>query len=182
MSNKKVPQDIIELEHYFNKYFDAHIAPLADKAVKDADAAYLKEYQQMVNDSGVFSSLTVTGPGAAATMARSQSLDSYQYYWSNIQKSFQKRFESSSDFKTDFGHLIDAYQKAMISKQEVRSGSGHMVCEQQAVGKVPEPYGFPWCSKGFHRIPVPERLTAVYSRSCTTQRLGRNESFAGTAI
>ena len=116
MSNKKVPQDIIELEHYFNKYFDAHIAPLADKAVKDADAAYLKEYQQMVNDSGVFSSLTVTGPGAAATMARSQSLDSYQYYWSNIQKSFQKRFESSSDFKTDFGHLIDAYQKAMISK------------------------------------------------------------------
>lgn len=61
MSNKKVPQDIIELEHYFNKYFDAHIAPLADKAVKDADAAYLKEYQQMVNDSGVFSSLTVTG-------------------------------------------------------------------------------------------------------------------------
>ena len=116
MSNKKVPQDIIELEHYFNKYFDAHIAPLADKAVKDADAAYLKEYQQMVNDSGVFSSLTVTGPGAAATMARSQSLDSYQYYWSNIQKSFQKRFESSSDFKADFGHLIDAYQKAMISK------------------------------------------------------------------
>ena len=116
MSNKKVPQDIIELEHYFNKYFDAHIAPLADKAVKDADAAYLKEYQQMVNDSGVFSSLTVTGPGAAATMARSQSLDSYQYYWSNIQKSFQKRFESSSDFKTDFGHRIDAYQKAMISK------------------------------------------------------------------
>lgn len=64
MSNKKVPQDIIELEHYFNKYFDAHIAPLADKAVKDADAAYLKEYQQMVNDSGVFSSLTVTGPGS----------------------------------------------------------------------------------------------------------------------
>ena len=86
MSNKKIPQDIIELEHYFSKYFDAHIAPLADKAVKDADAAYLKEYQQMVNDSGVFSSLTVSGPGAAATMARSQSLDSYQYYWSNIQK------------------------------------------------------------------------------------------------
>ena len=116
MANKKIPQDIIELEHYFSKYFDAHIAPLADKAVKDADAAYLKEYQQMVNDSGVFSSLIVTGPGAAATMARSQSLDSYQYYWSNIQKSFQKRFESSSDFKADFGHLIDAYQKAMISK------------------------------------------------------------------
>ena len=44
MTNKKVPQDFIELEHYFSKYFDAHIAPLADKAVKDADASYLKEY------------------------------------------------------------------------------------------------------------------------------------------
>ena len=116
MANKKIPQDIIELEHYFSKYFDAHIAPLADKAVKDADAAYLKEYDQLVKDSGTFGGLTIAGPRAAASLARSQSLDTYQYYWSNIQKSFQKRFESSADFKADFGHLIDAYQKAMIAK------------------------------------------------------------------
>lgn len=116
MSIKKVPQDIIELEHYFSRYFDAYIAPVADKAVKDADAAYLKEYQQMVNDRGVLGGLTLSGPAAAASLARSQSLDSYQYYWSIVQKSFQKRFESSSDFKEDFGRLIDAYQRAMIAQ------------------------------------------------------------------
>ena len=116
MSNKKVPQDIIELEHYFSKYFDAHIAPLADKAVKDADASYLKEYGSLVSDSGLLGAVTLSGPRAAAAVAKSQSLDSYQNYWSNIQKSFQKRFESSSDFKADFGKLIDAYQKAMIDK------------------------------------------------------------------
>ena len=116
MVNKKVPQDIIELEHYFSRYFDAHIAPLADKAVKDADEAYLKEYQQMVGDSGALGALTFSGPMAGAALARSQSLDSYKYYWSNIQKSFQKRFDSSADFKADFGRLIDAYQKAMIAK------------------------------------------------------------------
>ena len=116
MSNKKVPQDFIELEHYFSKYFDAHIAPLADKAVKDADASYLKEYGSLVSDSGLLGAVTLSGPRAAAAVAKSQSLDSYQNYWSNIQKSFQKRFESSSDFKADFGKLIDAYQKAMIGK------------------------------------------------------------------
>lgn len=116
MSNKKVPQDFIELEHYFSKYFDAHIAPLADKAVKDADASYLKEYGSLVSDSGLLGAVTLPGPRAAAAVAKSQSLDSYQNYWSNIQKSFQKRFESSSDFKADFGKLIDAYQKAMIGK------------------------------------------------------------------
>ena len=116
MSNKKVPQDFIELEHYFSKYFDAHIAPLADKAVKDADATYLKEYGSLVSDSGLLGAVTLSGPRAAAAVAKSQSLDSYQNYWSNIQKSFQKRFESSSDFKADFGKLIDAYQKAMIDK------------------------------------------------------------------
>ena len=116
MSNKKVPQDFIELEHYFSKYFDAHIAPLADKAVKDADASYLKEYGSLVSDSGLLGAVTLSGPRAAAAVAKSQSLDSYQNYWSNIQKSFRKRFESSSDFKADFGKLIDAYQKAMIGK------------------------------------------------------------------
>lgn len=116
MSNKKVPQDFIELEHYFSKYFDAHIAPLADKAVKDADASYLKEYGSLVSDSGLLGAVTLSGPRATAAVAKSQSLDSYQNYWSNIQKSFQKRFESSSDFKADFGKLIDAYQKAMIDK------------------------------------------------------------------
>ena len=116
MSNKKVPQDFIELEHYFSKYFDAHIAPLADKAVKDADASYLKEYGSLVSDSGLLGAVTLSGPRAAAAVAKSQSLDSYQNYWSNIQKSFQKRFESSPDFKADFGKLIDAYQKAMIDK------------------------------------------------------------------
>ena len=116
MSNKKVPQDFIELEHYFSKYFDAHIAPLADKAVKDADASYLKEYGSLVSDSGLLGAVTLSGPRAAAAVAKSQSLDSYQNYWSNIQKSFQKRFEYSSDFKADFGKLIDAYQKAMIDK------------------------------------------------------------------
>lgn len=116
MSNKKVPQKFVELEHYFGKYFDAHIAPLADKAVKDADASYLKEYGSLVSDSGLLGAVTLSGPRAAAAVAKSQSLDSYQNYWSNIQKSFQKRFESSSDFKADFGKLIDAYQKAMIDK------------------------------------------------------------------
>ena len=116
MSNKKVPQDFIELEHYFSKYFEVHIAPLADKAVKDADASYLKEYGSLVSDSGLLGAVTLSGPRAAAAVAKSQSLDSYQNYWSNIQKSFQKRFESSSDFKADFGKLIDAYQKAMIDK------------------------------------------------------------------
>ena len=116
MANKKVPQDIIELEHYFSRYFDAHIAPLADKAVKDADAAYLKEYQQMVGNSGALGAATFSGPMAGSAFARSQCLDSYKYYWSNIQKSFQKRFDASADFKADFGRLIDAYQKAMIDK------------------------------------------------------------------
>ena len=131
MANKKTPQDIIELEHYFSKYFDAHIAPLADKAVKDADAAYLKEYDQLIKDSGAFGGLTMAGPRAAASLARSQSLDSYQYYWSNIQKSFQKRFESSADFKADFGHLIDAYQKAMIAKM----GKDQYLAESKKYGQ-----------------------------------------------
>ena len=131
MANKKIPQDIIELEHYFSKYFDAHIAPLADKAVKDADAAFLKEYDQMVNSRGALGALTLSGPMASASLARSQNLDSYQYYWSNIQKSFQKRFESSADFKADFGHLIDAYQKAMIAKM----GKDHYLAESKKYGQ-----------------------------------------------
>ena len=131
MANKKIPQDIIELEHYFSKYFDAHIAPLADKAVKDADAAFLKEYDQMVNSRGALGALTLSGPMASASLARSQNLDSYQYYWSNIQKSFQKRFESSADFKTDFGHLIDAYQKSMIAKM----GKDQYLAESKKYGQ-----------------------------------------------
>ena len=131
MTNKKIPQDIIELEHYFSKYFDAHIAPLADKAVKDADAAFLKEYDQMVNSRGALGALTLSGPMASASLARSQNLDSYQYYWSNIQKSFQKRFESSADFKADFGHLIDAYQKAMIAKM----GKDQYLAESKKYGQ-----------------------------------------------
>ena len=131
MANKKIPQDIIELEHYFSKYFDAHIAPLADKAVKDADAAFLKEYDQMVNSRGALGALTLSGPMASASLARSQNLDSYQYYWSNIQKSFQKRFEASADFKADFGHLIDAYQKAMIAKM----GKDQYLAESKKYGQ-----------------------------------------------
>ncbi len=131
MANKKIPQDIIELEHYFSKYFDAHIAPLADKAVKDADATFLKEYDQMVNSRGALGALTLSGPMASASLARSQSLDSYRYYWSNIQKSFQKRFESSADFKADFGHLIDAYQKAMIAKM----GKDQYLAESKKYGQ-----------------------------------------------
>ena len=131
MANKKIPQDIIELEHYFSKYFDAHIAPLADKAVKDADAAFLKEYDQMVNSRGALGALTLSGLMPSASLARSQNLDSYQYYWSNIQKSFQKRFESSADFKADFGHLIDAYQKAMIAKM----GKDHYLAESKKYGQ-----------------------------------------------
>ena len=131
MANKKIPQDIIELEHYFSKYFDAHIAPLADKAVKDADAAFMKEYDQMVNSRGALGALTLSGPMASASLARSQNLDSYQYYWSNIQKSFQKRFESSADFKADFGHLIDAYQKAMIAKM----GKDQYLAESKKYGQ-----------------------------------------------
>ena len=131
MANKKIPQDIIELEHYFSKYFDAHIAPLADKAVKDADAAFLKEYDQMVNSRGALGALTLSGPMASASLARSQSLDTYQYYWSNIQKSFQKRFEASADFKADFGHLIDAYQKAMIAKM----GKDQYLAESKKYGQ-----------------------------------------------
>ena len=131
MANKKIPQDIIELEHYFSKYFDAHIAPLADKAVKDADAAFLKEYDQMVNSRGALGALTLSGPMVSASLARSQNLDSYQYYWSNIQKSFQKRFESSADFKADFGHLIDAYQKAMIAKM----GKDQYLAESKKYGQ-----------------------------------------------
>lgn len=131
MANKKIPQDIIELEHYFSKYFDAHIAPLADKAVKDADAAFLKEYDQMINSRGALGALTLSGPMASASLARSQNLDSYQYYWSNIQKSFQKWFESSADFKADFGHLIDAYQKAMIAKM----GKDQYLAESKKYGQ-----------------------------------------------
>ena len=131
MANKKIPQDIIELEHYFSKYFDAYIAPLADKAVKDADATFLKEYDQMVNSRGALGALTLSGPMASASLARSQNLDSYQYYWSNIQKSFQKRFESSADFKADFGHLIDAYQKAMIAKM----GKDQYLAESKKYGQ-----------------------------------------------
>lgn len=131
MANKKVPQNIIELEHYFSRYFDAHIAPLADKAVKDADAAYLKEYQQMVGNSGALGATTFSGPMAGSAFARSQCLDSYKYYWSNIQKSFQKRFDASADFKADFGRLIDAYQKAMIDKM----GKDQYLAESKKYGQ-----------------------------------------------
>ena len=131
MANKKVPQDIIELEHYFSRYFDTHIAPLADKAVKDADAAYLKEYQQMVGNSGALGATTFSGPMAGSAFARSQCLDSYKYYWSNIQKSFQKRFDASADFKADFGRLIDAYQKAMIDKM----GKDQYLAESKKYGQ-----------------------------------------------
>lgn len=52
MANKNGQQNIAELEYFFGKYFDAHIAPIADKAVKDADASFLKEYDKMIKDSG----------------------------------------------------------------------------------------------------------------------------------
>ena len=48
MANKNGQQNIAELEYFFGKYFDAHIAPIADKAVKNADASFLKEYDKMI--------------------------------------------------------------------------------------------------------------------------------------
>ena len=35
MTNKKERQEIAQLEYFFGKYFDAHIAPVADKAVTE---------------------------------------------------------------------------------------------------------------------------------------------------
>ena len=131
MANKNGQQNIAELEYFFGKYFDAHIAPIADKAVKDADAAYLKEYQQMVGNSGALGATTFSGPMAGSAFARSQCLDSYRYYWSNIQKSFQKRFDASADFKADFGRIIDAYQKAMIDKM----GKDQYLAESKKYGQ-----------------------------------------------
>ena len=44
MASNKASQNITELEYYYQKYFDPHIAPLADKAVQAADAAVVKEF------------------------------------------------------------------------------------------------------------------------------------------
>ena len=115
MTNKKERQEIAQLEYFFGKYFDAHIAPVADKAVKDADAAFLKEYDKMVKDSGVLGGLNLGGTMSSTTIGKMHTLDSYQNYWSNIQKSFQKRFDTSPEFRNDLGNLINAYQKTMIS-------------------------------------------------------------------
>ena len=115
MTNKKERQEIAQLEYFFGKYFDAHIAPVADKAVKDADATFLKEYDKMVKDSGVLGGLAVGGTMSSTTIGKMHTLDSYQNYWSNIQKSFQKRFDASPEFRNDLGNLITAYQKTMIS-------------------------------------------------------------------
>ena len=111
MTNKKERQEIAELEYFFGKYFDAHIAPVADKAVKDADATFLKEYDKMVKDSGVLGGLNLGGTMSSTTIGKMHTLDSYQNYWSNIQKSFQKRFDASPEFRNDLGNLINAYQK-----------------------------------------------------------------------
>ena len=115
MTNKKERQEIAQLEYFFGKYFDAHIAPVADKAVKDADATFLKEYDKMVKDSGVLGGLNLGGTMSSTTIGKMHTLDSYQNYWSNIQKSFQKRFDASPEFRNDLGNLINAYQKTMIS-------------------------------------------------------------------
>ena len=115
MTNKKERQEIAQLEYFFGKYFDAHIAPVADKAVKDADATFLKEYDKMVKDSGVLGGLNLGGTMSSTTIGKMHTLDSYQNYWSNIQKSFQKRFDASPEFRNDLGNLINVYQKTMIS-------------------------------------------------------------------
>ena len=115
MANKNGQQNIAELEYFFGKYFDAHIAPIADKAVKDADASFLKEYDKMIKDSGTLGAVNFGGTMSSATLGRMQTLDSYRSYWSNIQKSFQKRFDASPEFRNDLGNLITAYQKTMIA-------------------------------------------------------------------
>ena len=115
MENKNGQQYMAELEYFFGKYFDAHIAPIADKAVKDADAAFQEEYGKMIKDSGTLGAVNFGGTMSLATLGRMQSLDSYRSYWSNIQKSFQKRFDASPDFRNDLGNLITAYQKTMIA-------------------------------------------------------------------
>ena len=115
MANKNGQQNIAELEYFFGKYFDAHIAPIADKAVKDADASFLKEYDKMIKDSGTLGAVNFGGTMSSATLGRMQTLDSYRSYWSNIQKSFQKRFDASPEFRNDLGNLITAYQKTMIT-------------------------------------------------------------------
>ena len=57
MASNKASQNITELEYYYHKYFDTHIAPLADKAVKAADAAFVKEFGEMVDSNGLLSEL-----------------------------------------------------------------------------------------------------------------------------
>jgi hypothetical protein len=83
--------------------------------VKDADAAFQEEYGKMIKDSGTLGAVNFGGTMSLATLGRMQSLDSYRSYWSNIQKSFQKRFDASPDFRHDLGNLITAYQKTMIA-------------------------------------------------------------------
>ena len=101
MASNKASQNITELEYYYHKYFDTHIAPLADKAVKAADAAFVKEFGEMVDSKGVLGNVAVPGSGAIMTYAQSTTLDSYQNYWTNIQKSFSKQFEASTSVKAD---------------------------------------------------------------------------------
>ena len=116
MASNKASQNITELEFYYHKYFDTHIAPLADKAVKAADAAFVKEFGEMVDSKGVLGNVAVPGSGAIMTYAQSTTLDSYQNYWTNIQKSFSKQFEASASIKADLGHLIDNYQQVLVEK------------------------------------------------------------------
>ena len=80
MASNKASQNITELEYYYHKYFDTHIAPLADKAVKAADAAFVKEFGEMVDSKGVLGNVAVPGSGAIMTYAQSTTLDSYQNY------------------------------------------------------------------------------------------------------
>ena len=75
MANKNGQQNIAELEYFFGEYFDAHIAPIADKAVKDADASFLKEYDKMIKDSGTLGAVNFGGTMSSATLGRMQTLD-----------------------------------------------------------------------------------------------------------
>ena len=131
MASNKASQNITELEYYYHKYFDTHIAPLADKAVKAADAAFVKEFGEMVDSKGVLGNVAVPGSGAIMTYAQSTTLDSYQNYWTNIQKSFSKQFEASTSVKADLGHLIDTYQQVLIEKM----GKGRYQQESQKYGQ-----------------------------------------------
>lgn len=116
MAKKIVTQDITELEFYYHKYFDTHISPMADKAVKAAGATFADELGKMHEGRGMIGGAIMSGADAASIYAQSTTLDSYQNYWTNVQQNFKNQFESSSSIKADLGHIIDAYQKVLVDK------------------------------------------------------------------